>query len=173
MKCPECYTEVNDNQEYCPNCGSPLPHSHHSVQDDEPTIGRGLVVFIIIGTIFLVAFGFAYYANHKNDPEYTQTAIEPDSNLADKNTVHFDTVAQDTAAKDSIDKMENNQAEKVFNSIRGRHRSRHTDRHDDGGLESQTATESSSENSAGSNAESAPPSTPTAPKPHVESLESE
>lgn len=56
MKCPECHTEVNDNQEYCPNCGSPLPHSQHSVQDDEPTIGRGLVVFIIIGTIFLVAF---------------------------------------------------------------------------------------------------------------------
>ncbi len=79
MKCRNCHTEVNEKEQQCPNCGAPLHNDK-----DEPTIGRGLVIFIIIGTIFLVGFGFFYYFNHKNDPKYTLTSIEPDSNLAEK-----------------------------------------------------------------------------------------
>ena len=49
-----------------------------------PLLGRGLVIFIVIGTIFLVGFGFFYYFNHMHDPKYTLTSIEPDSNLAER-----------------------------------------------------------------------------------------
>ena len=91
MKCPECNNEVNEKEQQCPHCGAPL---HHEDRDEEPTLGRGMVAFIIIGTVFLVAFGFFYYSQHKNDPEYTQTAIEPDSNLADNDKAKFDTIAR-------------------------------------------------------------------------------
>ena len=95
--------------------GKPMPNK----DKDEPTLGRGMVVFIVLGTIFLVAFGFIYYAQHKNDPEYTQTAIEPDSNLAETNKAKFDTVAIDTAKTESTDKLEEKQAEKVYIVLEG------------------------------------------------------
>ena len=88
MKCRNCHTEVNENEQQCTNCGAPLHNDN-----DEPTIGRGLVIFIVIGTIFLVGFGFFYYFNHMHDPKYTLTSIEPDSNLAEKNAVKLDTIA--------------------------------------------------------------------------------
>lgn len=145
--------------------GKPMPNK----DKDEPTLGRGMVAFIVLGTIFLVAFGFIYYAQHKNDPEYTQTAIEPDSNLAETNKAKFDTVAIDTAKTNSTDKLEEQQAEKVYNSIRGRSRLHHNSGH------------SKSENaSTNENNESETPSTspnpspsPSALKPHVESIEME
>ena len=101
MKCRNCHTEVNENEQQCTNCGAPLHNDN-----DEPTIGRGLVIFIVIGTIFLVGFGFFYYFNHMHDPKYTLTSIEPDSNLAEKNAVKLDTIALDTLNKDSLDKEE-------------------------------------------------------------------
>lgn len=175
MKCPNCNTEIQDNEQQCPHCGTPL---HQQEYEDEPTLGRGLVIFIIIGTIFLVAFGFLYYQNHKNDPEYTQTAIEPDSNLAEKNVVKFDTVATDTVPKDSLDAQEEVQAEKVFNSIRGKNRhNRHETRAaTSGDAESAPLTvPSHPEGSGGSGkTEVTPvPVAPVAPKPHVEKIETE
>ncbi len=171
MKCPECHTEVNDNKAYCPNCGSPLPHSRHDDTGNEPTISRGLVVFIIIGTIFLVVFGVYYYSVHKNDPEYTQTAIEPDSNLADKNAIKIDTLIQGTLEKDSMDKQEESQAEKVFNSIRGRHNNRHSATHDSRDEAEESALNGNSEDATQSESSASTP--PSAPKPHIESIESE
>lgn len=118
MKCPECNTEINDNEQYCPNCGAPIPHSD-SYKDDNPQLGKGLVIFIVIGTIFLIIFGVLYYNNHKNDPEYTQTAIEPDSNLAESHNSNITTEQKDTTTQDSNEtKEEDVAAEKVFNSIR-------------------------------------------------------
>ncbi|MCR5076934.1 MAG: zinc ribbon domain-containing protein [Prevotella sp.] len=172
MKCPECNTEVDESEQYCPNCGTPLrPDSN----DDEPTLGRGLVIFIIIGTIFLVAFGFLYYSNHKNDPEYTQTAIEPDSNLAENYKAKFDTIVKDTTAKDSIDIQEEEQAEKVFNSIRRHHRVRH--KSNEGEVSSAPSDEQErSEETSTSSSSSDPTSSqlaPVAPKPHTEPIETE
>ena len=115
MKCRNCNNEVSEKDKNCPYCNTPL---NNNDTDNGPTLGRGMVAFIILGTIFLVAFGFYYYGQHKNDPEYTQTAIEPDSNLADNNKAKFDTVVKDTTANDSTQKQEEEQAEKVFNSIR-------------------------------------------------------
>ena len=97
MRCKNCNTEVNKNEQQCPNCGAPLHN-----KNNKPTIGRGLVIFIIIGTIMLVGYGFFYYFNHKNDPKYTLTSIEPDSNLAEKNAIKLDTIAQDALSKDSL-----------------------------------------------------------------------
>lgn len=164
MRCPNCNTEINENANHCPHCGTPIPR-----KEDEPTLGRGIVTFIIIGTFSLVGFGFFYYGQHKNDPEYTQTAIEPDSNLAESNKAKFDTITKDTTSKDSLDNQEEEQAEKVFNSIRGRHQIRHkkseqtSEDPDQDNSPSETTSSSSNETST----------TPTVSKPRIESIETE
>lgn len=119
MKCPECDYEIDSNAEYCPNCGTPIPNGNSN--DNEPRLGKGLVVFIIIGTIFLVVFGILYYNSHKNDPEYTQTAIEPDSNLIENTVSKAQETPKDTIPADSANQIEEEQAKKVFNSIRKTH----------------------------------------------------
>ncbi len=145
--------------------GKPMPNK----DKDEPTLGRGMVAFIVLGTIFLVAFGFIYYAQHKNDPEYTQTAIEPDSNLAETNKAKFDTVAIDTAKTNSTDKLEEQQAEKVYNSIRGRSKLHHNSGHS----KSENASTNESNESETPSTSPNPSPSPSAPKPHVESIEME
>ena len=169
MRCPECNNEVNEKEQQCPHCGAPL---HHEDRDDEPTLGRGMVAFIIIGTVFLVAFGFFYYSQHKNDPEYTQTAIEPDSNLADNDKAKFDTIARDTTAKDSTDSQEEEQAEKVFNSIRGRDRAYHKVRHDESSAAAPDDQAGASEGTSSSSGDPQPIA-PAASKPRVETIETE
>lgn len=166
MRCPNCNSEINEHQKQCPNCGTPL----HNEYNDEPTIGRGLVVFIIIGTIFLVAFGFLYYHNHKNDPEYTQTAIEPDSNLADKNVVKFDTIAKDTTSKDSVDEAK--QAEKVLNSIRGkRHKRNSSHSEEQESAEEVVPVIVPSQPDGANHNPNIVPATPSVSKPHIEKIE--
>ena len=166
MKCRNCHTEVNENEQQCTNCGAPLHNDN-----DEPTIGRGLVIFIVIGTIFLVGFGFFYYFNHMHDPKYTLTSIEPDSNLAEKNAVKLDTIALDTLNKDSLDKEEAKQAEKVLNSIRGKRNKRN------GSSSKQESSEEAApvivpSNPDGNNAApTVAPVTPAAPKPRIEKIE--
>ena len=166
MKSPENHTEEHDKEQNNPKNGT---NNQRKDYDDEPTLGRGMVIFIILGTIFLVAFGFIYYGQHKNDPEYTQTSIEPDSNLAETNKAKFDTVPVDTTKTDSTDKQEEQQAEKVYNSIRGRSHNRHNRSHSEA---SSSTNEGSKEPETPSNSPSpTPPPAPT--KPHVESIEME
>ena len=169
MKCPKCNNEVNEQEKNCPNCNSPL---NNNDKKNGPTLSRGLVVFIIIGTIFLVAFGFYYYGQHKNDPEYTQTAIEPDSNLADNDKAKFDTIARDTTAKDSTDSQEEEQAEKVFNSIRGRDRAYHKVRRDESSAAAPDDQAGASEGTSSSSGDPQPIA-PAASKPRVETIETE
>ncbi len=167
MKCPKCNNEVNEQEKNCPNCNSPL---NNNDKKNGPTLSRGLVVFIIIGTIFLVAFGFYYYGQHKNDPEYTQTAIEPDSNLADNDKAKFDTIAIDITAKDSADNQEEEQAEKVFNSIRRSNRTSHKSSHEESSSSNSDRQSSSPEHSSSSAGE-IQPIAPAASKPRIESIE--
>lgn len=63
MKCRNCHTEVNEKEQQCPHCGAPLHNDK-----DEPTIGRALVIFIIIGTVFLVGFGFSIISTTRTTP---------------------------------------------------------------------------------------------------------
>ncbi len=165
MNSSENNTEGNKMEQNDIKNGKPMPNK----DKDEPTLGRGMVVFIVLGTIFLVAFGFIYYAQHKNDPEYTQTAIEPDSNLAETNKAKFDTVAIDTAKTNSTDKLEEQQAEKVYNSIRGRSRLHHNSGHS----KSENASTNESNESETPSTSPNPTPSPSAPKPHVESIEME
>ena len=129
MRCPECNTEIHDTKSrFCPNCGAPVNNgdsanereqsrseSFSSANEreqtkggshDEPQLGRGMMIFIAVGLVVVIAYGIATYLYHRNDPEYTRTAIEPDSTLADKNTVKFDTLVPDTAKRDSIRRAE-------------------------------------------------------------------
>ena len=165
MNSSENNTESNKMEQNDIKNRKPMPNK----DKDEPTLGRGMVVFIVLGTIFLVAFGFIYYAQHKNDPEYTQTAIEPDSNLAETNKAKFDTVAIDTAKTNSTDKLEEKQAEKVYNSIRGRSKLHHNSGHS---KSENASTNESNEPETPSTSPNPTPS-PSAPKPHVESIEIE
>ncbi|MBF1632232.1 MAG: zinc ribbon domain-containing protein [Prevotella sp.] len=165
MNSSENNTEGNKMEQNDIKNGKPMPNK----DKDEPTLGRGMVAFIVLGTIFLVAFGFIYYAQHKNDPEYTQTAIEPDSNLAETNKAKFDTVAIDTAKTDFTDKLEEKQAEKVYNSIRGRSRLHHNSSHS----KSENASTNESEVTETPSTSPNPSPSPSAPKPHVESIEME
>ena len=169
MKCRNCNNEVNEKEKNCPYCNTPLNNNDN---DNDPTLGRGMVAFIILGTIFLVAFGFFYYGQHKNDPEYTQTAIEPDSNLADNNKAKFDTIVRDTTAKDSTDAQEEEQAEKVFNSIRKSHRSSRTSKHNNATANNSDNQNGSSEASSNSSGETQPIA-PAASKPRIESIETD
>lgn len=166
MKCRNCNNEVSEKDKNCPYCNTPL---NNNDTDNGPTLGRGMVAFIILGTIFLVAFGFYYYGQHKNDPEYTQTAIEPDSNLADNNKAKFDTIVRDTTAKEVTEKQEEEQAEKVFNSIRRSNHSSRKSSHDDASESSADKQSSTSESSSGE----VQPIAPAASKPRVESIETD
>lgn len=166
MKCRNCNNEVNEKAKNCPYCNTPL---NNNDTDNGPTLGRGMVAFIILGTIFLVAFGFYYYGQHKNDPEYTQTAIEPDSNLADNNKAKFDTVVKDTTANDSTQKQEEEQAEKVFNSIRRSNRSSRKSSSNEASSSSSDNQNSTSESSSNE----PQPITPSVSKPRVESIETD
>ena len=58
MRCRNCNNEVNEKDKNCPYCNAPLHEDNKENKNDEPTLGRGMVTFIILGTIFLVAFGF-------------------------------------------------------------------------------------------------------------------
>lgn len=167
MRCPKCHTRLSEKTDTCPSCGA-----HMQKENNEPTIGRGLVIFIVLGTIILVATGVLYYNQHKNDPEYTQTAIEPDSNLAESNKAKFDTVPADSSNKDSVEIQEVEDAQKVFSSIRGRQRrnvhikNRNTS--------NEMKNEEGSETGVNTNASQDPaPSVSTAPKPRIETIETE
>lgn len=176
MKCPDCNTEIEDKEKKCPHCGEFLHNDYEHDEEEEPTLRRSLVVFIIIGTIFLTGYGFFYYFNHQHDPEYTQTAIEPDSTLADKFVVTFDTVAIDTAAvKDSAEIVTEEEADKVFSSIRGktRRKSHGARRNDASGSASSDAVSNASEGSTSTTESHSTPPSPAAPKPHVETIETE
>ena len=165
MKCRNCNNEVSEKDKNCPYCNTPL---NNNDTDNGPTLGRGMVGFLLfLEQIFLVAFGFYYYGQHKNDPEYTQTAIEPDSNLADNNKAKFDTVVKDTTANDSTQKQEEEQAEKVFNSIRRSNRSSHKSSSNDASSSSADKQSSTSESSSSE----VQPIAPAASKPRVESIE--
>lgn len=121
--------------------------------DKGPKLSRGLKIFIIAGTVFLIGFSVVYYATHNGSSEYYRTQIEPDSNLADKElVVKQDTIRRDTAAADSANKEEEEQAKKVFNSIRGnvRHRTNTDD------IENTTTSEDAVQTTDG-NSESATP----------------
>ena len=127
------------------------------------------MIFIIVGTIFLIAFGAYYYSMHKNDPDITQTAIEPDSNLAEKNAPKLDTIKVDTISKDSIDKQEKKQAEKILNSVRGRYRS---EKNADGDNDEQSET-SETETKPKRNNNEVVEMAPVIQNPKVESVETE
>lgn len=115
----------------------------------EPRLSRGLRIFIIAGTVFLVAFSAVYYAAHSGSSEYYRTQIEPDSNLADKElVVKQDTIRKDTVDADSANKEEEEQAKKVFNSIRGnvRHRAANEEQATTDEAQEETSTEVSTDN---------------------------
>ena len=170
MRCPECNTEINDNEQYCPNCGTPIPHSDN-YNDDDPQLSKGLVVFIVIGTIFLLVFGALYYNNHKNDPEYTQTAIEPDSNLADNHPANFTTEQKDTTAQDTTEaKEEEAAAQKVFNSIRKQPRHLHVKVQQDGISTSPDGSVDLNTPPTETQTKEAPTHKETTPKPNIEPI---
>lgn len=72
MRCPNCNTEIDENANHCPHCGTPIPR-----KEDEPTLGRGIVTFIIIGTFSLVGFGFFYYGQHKMIQNILKLQLNP------------------------------------------------------------------------------------------------
>ena len=77
MRCRNCNNEVNEKDKNCPYCNAPLHEDNKENKNDEPTLGRGMVTFIIFRYDLPCSFRLLLYSQHKNDPEYTQTAIEP------------------------------------------------------------------------------------------------
>ncbi len=167
MKCPKCNTENNKNQKFCTQCGTPLENKDKA----EPKLSKVTIGYSVIGTLLLMVFGFIYYTNHANDPEFLRTPnyLEPDTTLADKNAVVFDTLSTDTIANDSAEANEKEEATKIYNSIRGRQSNstkavvKHTDE------ELQAEGESSSEGGSSEGGASATP----APAPKVEEVGAE
>lgn len=117
MICPHCHQKIKSGFAHCPHCGAPIPQQPI---DDEPRLGRGMKVFIAFGAVLLAVFGAYYYVVHYNDPDYTRTPgyLEPDSNLVEQLAEPVDTVSVDPVVADSIERLEKEEAEKVFNSIR-------------------------------------------------------
>ena len=176
MKCPECNTEINDSKRrFCPNCGAPVnDNDNDKHKDDEPKLSRGLMIFIAAAILFLIAYGTISYMNHKDDPEYFRTAIEPDSNLADKNTVKFDTLVPDTTKRDSIQRAEKREAERILNSIRKKPAEESSEKKEESGTEnSGNSQESTTSTTTETTAPATEPAPISAPKPKVEQIESE
>lgn len=186
MRCPECNTEIHDpKRHFCPNCGSPVvPENEGTTEQksevakerkhDEPQLSRGMMIFIVAGILFLIGFSLFQYVAHKNDPEYTRTMIDPDSTLADKNTVKFDTLVPDTAKRDSIQRAEKREAEKILNSIRKKPVEETSESNTEKDQSSEgTTTESTSSPTTEATAPSAEPAPIVAPKPKVEQIENE
>ena len=174
MKCPHCHTENEPGSSFCQNCGQPLPIEIED--DDNPQLALGTKIFIVVGLIILIGSSVFYYGFHHNDPEYVKTQIEPDSALADKFDVTFDTIPADTANADSTKKSEDENAKKIFNSVRGRYTKPVTtetpsetgDEATETGTEG-TEGEGATSSEASTKAPAASTSTPTKPK--VEMLE--
>lgn len=143
--------------------------------NNEPRLSRRLKIFIISGTVFLILFSVVYYATHSGSSEYYRTEIEPDSNLADKElVVKQDTIRRDTAAADSANKEEEEQAAKVFNSIRGnvRHRAAaKVDEDDEADNQETTDGSDAATQSDEPKAETPQATTKSEPAPKVEKVE--
>ena len=150
-----------------------------SDNNNDPKLSKGLRIFIVVGTIIIVIFSAFYYTSHSGGSEYTRTEIEPDSNLADKElVVKQDTLRRDTAAADSANKEEEEQAKKVYNSIRGNVRHRAQDKNKD---EEETvdgnATDESADAGSQTDADKAttaptsPKQEPSAKSPKIENIE--
>lgn len=146
--------------------------------NNDPQLSLATKIFIVVGSVLLIGFGIFYLTRHYNDPEYTRTVIEPDSNMADKELiVKQDTIKKDTAATDSADKEEKEQAAKVFNSIRGKHRHQSTPKVSEESADGEGTTEGAKTSEGGAAASSS--TTPAAPtikpvevqKPKVEAIE--
>ena len=170
MKCPECQREVDEKLRYCPECGAPLPKNEKPAAkpktSEEPKLGKGLMIFIGAGLLFLIVFGLVYCVNHRDDPEYFKTLIDPDSTLADKDLVVFDTVAIDTAAAKKAEKEEQREAEKIFNSIRRKSEPKEEAQPAEGSSEGQ-------EGSSSTDGQAATPTSEAVPAPKVEAIETE
>ena len=170
MICPHCHQKISNGHAKCPLCGHPVPQQP---LEDNPQLGKGMKVFIAVGLVLLGAFGVINFVNHQNDPDYTRTPsyLEPDSNLVERLAAPEDVVTVDTAAADSIEKLEKEEAKKVYNSIRRSHRDAPTSDDEQGG-EGETESESgNADNPAGANAPST--SAPSAPSPKVETIGNE
>lgn len=149
-------------------------------QDNKgPKLSRGLKIFIIAGTVFLVGFSIVFHVTHDGNSEYNRTQIEPDSTLADKElVVKEDTIRRDTATADSANKEEEEQAKKVFNSIRGnvRHRAK-SDNNESSASddENQSSTDENSETTSPTDVEKTPAASSSSSKsetaPKVEKVE--
>ena len=150
-----------------------------SDNNNDPKLSKGLRIFIVVGTIIIVLFSAFYYTSHSGGSEYTRTEIEPDSNLADKElVVKQDTLRRDTAAADSANKEEEEQAKKVYNSIRGnvRHRSHNVDNTEeetDDGSAADASADAGSQTDAdkATAAPASPKQEPSAKSPKVENIE--
>lgn len=178
MKCPECNTYYADMLSHCPNCGAPAPMRDKKQKkereeqeqiptgqpvDDHPQLGKGMMAFIIIGLIALIAFFTVQYMVHRNDPDYFRTLIDPDTTLADRDEVRFEKAAIDTAAAAKEEEEAKREAENMYKSIR------HEAEAEESTEETTTETTTESENTTPT--ETAPATEPAAPAPKVEAIE--
>lgn len=113
MKCPNCHHDVEEGLGRCPHCGNEIEEIDH------PQLNIITKLFIVVGLVVLFFCGIFYYTIHRNDPEYVRTQIDPDSTLADQFDVKFDTLPVDTSTANDK-KADEEQAAKVFSSIRGK-----------------------------------------------------
>lgn len=167
MICPHCHQKIKSGFAHCPHCGAQIPQQPIN---DEPRLGRGMKVFLTVGAVLLAVFGAFYYIGHHNDPEYTRTPgyLEPDSNLVEQLAEPVDTVSVDPVVADSIERLEKEEAEKVFNSIRNPSNSTQRTSVEDGeGEEEVMMSDLEEENTASSNA-NAPSGAPSSESKGVE-----
>ena len=178
MKCPECNTYYADMLSHCPNCGAPAPRRQKTRTtkkdddiptgkpvDDHPQLGRGMMVFIVVGLALLIAFFTFDYMSHRNDPDYFRTLIDPDTTLADRDEVRFEQAPIDTVAAAKEEAEAKREAENMYKSIR------HEAEPEESTEETVTteATESESATSTEATPSAAEPS--PAPAPKVEVIE--
>lgn len=169
MICPYCHQEMPQGSDRCPHCGRSIVQKPI---EEEPKLSRGMKVFIAVGATLLAAFTIFNVVSHFGDPEYTRTPayLEPDSTLVERLAEPTDLVSVDTAAADSIEKLEKEEAKKVYNSIR------RPQRDDEGENTEEAETGSEGETNSGDDASSATPSSTPAPAvatPQVEAIGNE
>ena len=174
MKCPECNTEYAEMLSHCPNCGAPTPRKQRQTTNNKQQknadnrqlqLGKGMMAFIVIGLLALIAFFTVQYMVHRNDPDYFRTLIDPDTTLADRDEVRFEQAPIDTVAAAKEEEEAKREAEKMYNSIR-----RQPVEEEPAADESSESTETTTDGAPATEAPTAP-AEQQAPAPKVEAIE--
>lgn len=176
MKCKNCKKEISNDAPFCPHCGAKIARKNGK----EPRLSLLTIVFIVLATIFVVAYSITAYNGYMDNPTDHKGAVDPDTNRI--NDDHIDTlglmkdekIKQDTL-KIKTTKPYDSEAAKKKQEVRKEQKSTEVsgDGENTGSEGGAAKTDEGGTTTAPANTEAtAPqPAAPSAPQPQIEKIE--